>query len=87
MLYLRSVLLGVCIAGVLGGVWWIIVGAGVFRLLLGRSYAVLGIGVLLDIIFIHTSGTPFLFAGFYTPIFLLTTISTEAIRARMLWTS
>lgn len=87
MVYLRSSLLGVCIISVLAGVWWLVLISGVARLVLGRSYTVLTIGLLLDILFIHTAGTPLLFMGFYTPIFLLTTVLVESVRARVLWSA
>lgn len=82
---LRLILLGVFTAGVAGGVWWVVLGAGVISLMLRRSYFILFMGLAVDLLF-ATTGEGLLYGGFYTIVFFGTTFLVENIRSRLLWT-
>lgn len=80
---LHTFFLGVFVAGILGGLWWLIVGSGLCALLVRRSYFVLSAGIVLDLWFAYSTG----FTGFYTVVFVLTTILVEYFRDKLFWTS
>lgn len=86
MRLLATCITGAFIAGVVSGTWWLALGAGFLVLVLQRSYIVLCGGLVLDIWF-AVAGNSLLFGGFFTIFFLLVTIVTEFIRARLFWSS
>ena len=83
----RNFFIGIFLAAVIGGLWWLILVSGIITLMFKRSYVVLCIGVLLDIWFTTTTGHPWFFTGFYTLIFIVTTLGSEFVRKRLLWAS
>lgn len=86
MKYLALFFLGTFAAGVILGVWWATLIAGALTLIIRRSYVVLVAGVLLDLWF-ATIGDTIFYIGFYTLIFLTTTLIVEYVRSRLLWAS
>jgi hypothetical protein len=83
---LHYFLLGAFFAGVLLGSWWLVLGTGVLTLVIKRDYFVLSIGAVLDFWF-ATVGDSFFSIGFYTAIFVLTTVIAETVRKRLFWVS
>lgn len=78
--------MGMCVAAVFAGAWWLVIISGVGVLAIQRSYSILALGVLLDIWF-SVSGASFFYIGFYTILFLVTTVVFEFVRSKLLWTS
>ena len=87
MQYIQTFFIGIFVAAVIGGVWWLILFSGLIAILIKRSYVVLTMGAVLDLWFITVGEQPFFYIGFYTVIFVVTTLCIEYIRARLLWTS
>jgi len=83
----RNFCIGIFLAAIIGGLWWLILISGVVSLILKRSYIVLVAGVLLDIWFTATVGHPWFYTGFYTVIFIGATLCSEFVRRRLLWAS
>lgn len=79
-------LLGMFVAGVVTGAWWMIVIFGVVSLLFQRSYFVVVTGLLLDLVFAVT-GDAIFYGGFYLGLFLITTLLIEYVRNRLFWSS
>ena len=73
-------------AGLMLGTWWVVLAAGIAVLILKRSYVVLLVGVVLDLWFAAHGGV-FAYIGFYTAIFLVTTIVVETVRKKLFWVS
>lgn len=86
MKYLALFFIGMFAAGVVLGVWWVALVTGVLTFITRRSYVVLVAGVLLDLWF-ATAGDTIFYIGFYTLVFLTTTLIVEYIRSRLLWAS
>lgn len=78
--------MGMLVAGLFVGSWWLVCISGLVILMMRRSYIVLFAGVILDLVF-FSFGTPVFFVGFYTLLFLIATIIFEYVRTRLLWTS
>ncbi|MAZ67475.1 hypothetical protein CL652_01755 [bacterium] len=75
-------LVGVFTAGIMTGAWLFALLSAVMALILRRNYLVLSTGVLLDLWF-ATVGDSFLYIGFYSAVFLATTVVAEAVRRRL----
>jgi len=80
---LQLFLLGIFVAGIVLSSWWVIAVFGVLILLIRRSYLVLIVGVILDIIFAIGLGSPF-YGGFYTILFFGVTLIVEQFRSRII---
>jgi len=79
-------LLGIFTASAIAGMWWMIVLFGLASLLIQRSYFVVVTGLLLDFLFAVTGDAVF-FGGFYTSLFLVSTVLIEYVRNRLFWSS
>tara|TARA_B100000745_G_scaffold58094_1_gene34421 strand:- start:13729 stop:13989 length:261 start_codon:yes stop_codon:yes gene_type:complete len=86
MKYLYAFSLGLLTSSIIGGLWWLFMFSGIVALIAKRSYIVMFTGVLLDLVF-AALGTYWLYVGFYTIVFLITTIVVEFLRERVLWAS
>ena len=86
MKYLTLFFLGLFVSSVFWGVWWLFLLSGVATLITKRSYIVISVGVLMDIIFAATDSA-WIYTGFYTTVFLFTTLIVEFVRERVFWKS
>lgn len=82
IVYLQALLFGVFFIGVVWGTWWLILLAGIFILIIHRSYTVLTVGLLLDVL-TASNGISWAYIGFYFLIFLVTTLIVAFIKSRL----
>ncbi len=80
-MFARNFVLGIFFVGAVANLWWMVLFFGSVSLILQRSYFVLITGVVFDLWF----GTPVLFVGFYTLIFVGVTLVVEQIKKRLFW--
>lgn len=81
---LYPILLGGVAAGIMWGSWPIVLFGGIACLFVRRSYVILTLGVMLDLV-LMISGEVVVVAFFYTLSFFVATMSIEFVRERLLW--
>jgi len=86
MTALKIFFIGIFVASILGGLWWLCIFSGVTTLIIQRSYFVLVAAVMLDMLF-ATGINSVMYGGFYTLLFIGVTYVAEFMRSRLLWSA